>query len=259
MSNDFPQIFYSWKVLASNVFVKQMDRSAFHHHGTGIPKGMRKYFQFEATAKGTSKAIKLQYANVQYQARIENDNQEGFRTRLFWGSDLAHTIKEIMPGWYEYFENEEVVKDSAPKMRLEKLPDGDSIYAIDFIEINQIENDIKSEAAEENVTYAEGSITYYYGKRYERNPENRKRAIEFHGSTCKVCGFNFEMQYGERGRGFIEIHHIKPLSAVKEEVEINPEADLVPLCANCHRMIHRNKDDVLTVEELKNIIRADAK
>lgn len=41
---------------------------------------------------------------------------------------------------------------------------------------------------------------------------------------------------------------------IKEEVEINPETDLVPVCANCHRMIHRRKDDVLTIEELKSIV-----
>jgi 5-methylcytosine-specific restriction enzyme A len=50
------------------------------------------------------------------------------------------------------------------------------------------------------------------------------------------------------------VHHVKPLSTIKEEVEINPETDLVPVCANCHRMIHRRKDDVLTIEELKSIV-----
>ncbi|MED4046764.1 HNH endonuclease, partial [Priestia aryabhattai] len=64
-------------------------------------------------------------------------------------------------------------------------------------------------------------------------------------------GFNFEEVYGERGRDFIEIHHIKPLSSLKEAVAINPKTDLVPLCANCHRMIHRRKNEVLTVEQLK--------
>lgn len=101
----------------------------------------------------------------------------------------------------------------------------------------------------------EGNVKSYYGKRYERNPENRQRAIEIHGLDCYVCGFNFEAVYGERGVNFIEVHHLKPLSTLEEAAEINPDTDLVPLCANCHRMIHRRKDAVLTVGELKAILR----
>jgi 5-methylcytosine-specific restriction protein A len=39
-----------------------------------------------------------------------------------------------------------------------------------------------------------------------------------------------------------------------DTVEINPETDLIPVCANCHRMIHRRHDEVLSIEELKAII-----
>ncbi|WP_255407452.1 HNH endonuclease [Sporosarcina sp. P13] len=74
------------------------------------------------------------------------------------------------------------------------------------------------------------------------------------GLNCCVCDFNFEEMYGERGKDFIEVHHVKPLSALKEAAEINPDTDLVPLCANCHRMVHRRKDDVLGIDELKGLI-----
>jgi 5-methylcytosine-specific restriction enzyme A len=130
--------------------------------------------------------------------------------------------------------------------------------------INQIEEsqklkeviivDIDSEQAEEESYHKDGAVKEYYGKRYERNPENRKKAIEIHGKTCVVCGFNFEAVYGERGRDFIEVHHVKPLSTIGEEVVIDPKEDLVPLCSNCHRMIHRRKDEVLSVEELKLLL-----
>ena len=74
-----------------------------------------------------------------------------------------------------------------------------------------ITDDIDSEKAEEETYYKDGAIKEYYGKRYERNPENRKKAIEIHGLSCVVCGFNFEEVYGERGKDFIEVHHVKPL------------------------------------------------
>nr|WP_285801181.1 HNH endonuclease [Exiguobacterium sp. s193] len=75
-------------------------------------------------------------------------------------------------------------------------------------------------------------------------------AIQEHGLSCKVCNFNFEMMYGEHGKDFIEIHHIKPLSTLSKAIKVNPKTDLVPLCSNCHRMIHRRKNEVLTIEEL---------
>ncbi|UOY93150.1 HNH endonuclease [Ectobacillus sp. JY-23] len=117
-----------------------------------------------------------------------------------------------------------------------------------------IVDDIESEKAEEENFYTDGTVKEYYGKRYERNPENRKKAIEIHGLSCVACGFNFEEIYGERGKDFIEVHHVKPLSTIGKEIVINPKEDLVSVCSNCHRMIHRLKDDVLTVEELKLIL-----
>ncbi|WP_057763321.1 HNH endonuclease [Cytobacillus praedii] len=121
--------------------------------------------------------------------------------------------------------------------------------------VNLITNDIDSELFEDEVYHKDGATSYYYGKRYERNPHNRAKAIEIHGLNCVGCGFNFEKVYGERGKDFIEIHHIKPLSTIQVEVLVNPETDLVPVCSNCHRMIHRRKDEVLTIEELREMIK----
>ncbi|WP_372491905.1 hypothetical protein [Priestia aryabhattai] len=53
-----------------------------------------------------------------------------------------------------------------------------------------------------------------------------------------MCGFNFEEVYGERRKDFIGVHHVKPLSTLEEEVVINPEQYLVPVCAKCHRMMY---------------------
>ena len=55
---------------------------------------------------------------------------------------------------------------------------------------------------------------------------------------CEACSFNFAEKYGERGQGFIECHHLTPLSELKTEskTELN---DLTLLCSNCHRMVHR--------------------
>lgn len=116
-----------------------------------------------------------------------------------------------------------------------------------------VKSDIEAQQVEEG-NRIEGTKKAYLVNKYERDPKNRKKAIEIHGLNCYACGFNFEDVYGERGTDFIEIHHIKPLSKLEEAVEINPKTDLVPLCANCHRMVHRRKDNVLNIEELKKLI-----
>ena len=60
------------------------------------------------------------------------------------------------------------------------------------------------------------------------------------------------MVYGERGVGFIHVHHLKPLSEISKEYEVDPIGDLRPLCPNCHAMIHRRPE--MGIEELKELI-----
>ena len=99
----------------------------------------------------------------------------------------------------------------------------------------------------------EGKRLLRYGTVYERSKRNRDAVIRIHGTKCMVYGFDFEKTYGEIGRNFIEVHHIKPLFT-SEEMIIDPETDMVCLCSNCHRMIHRIKGKILTCDELKEMI-----
>lgn len=101
---------------------------------------------------------------------------------------------------------------------------------------------------------SEGKIKVSYTTKYERDRKNRRQAIKLHGAECAICGFNFEKVYGERGKGFIEVHHIRPLFENQDEVIVDPQKDLICVCSNCHRMFHRKKDHVPTPEELKKEI-----
>jgi len=77
-------------------------------------------------------------------------------------------------------------------------------------------------------------------KRIDRNSRLAREAKRIHGTSCKVCSFSFEEHYGELGKGFIEAHHLQPLSKLKgEKLLLNPKDDFTVLCSNCHRMIHR--------------------
>ena len=101
--------------------------------------------------------------------------------------------------------------------------------------------------------YMEGKQKKVYTTRYERNPKVRKMFLDRKERPyrCEVCGLSFEDVYGEIGRDFIEVHHIKPVSEGERMVNL---ADLVMLCSNCHSMIHRGKDHMLNVDELKHLI-----
>ena len=82
----------------------------------------------------------------------------------------------------------------------------------------------------------------------------RKAAIIIHGCNYEVCGFDFENAYGDIGKDYIEVHHIRPLNRVGEEMIVDPKADLCCLCSNCHRMIHRKKNKVISIEELRSML-----
>jgi 5-methylcytosine-specific restriction protein A len=101
--------------------------------------------------------------------------------------------------------------------------------------------------------YVEGMERTRIQTYYERNPRLRAEALRVHGTKCAVCGFDFSKTYGNLGEGYIEIHHKNPVASYDGEVSVNPETDLVPVCANCHRMIHRRKDP-LSVEYLRAIV-----
>jgi 5-methylcytosine-specific restriction protein A len=113
---------------------------------------------------------------------------------------------------------------------------------------------VEEQVPEEYSGRLEGQTIMVQALRRARSIINRQRAIECHGVICAVCGFNFEAVYGELGRGFIEIHHLKPLGETDEELLVNPKTDLIPLCANCHRMIHRSLYGLFTPDELKGIM-----
>lgn len=92
----------------------------------------------------------------------------------------------------------------------------------------------------------------------ERNPRARQMAIDIFLTKnktlhCEACRFDFQKKYGEQGINFIEVHHTIPVSKMLKGHKTNP-IDLVLLCSNCHRMVHRG-EKWLTISELKQIIK----
>jgi 5-methylcytosine-specific restriction protein A len=81
--------------------------------------------------------------------------------------------------------------------------------------------------------------------------EQKKQSVLKHVGVlkCEACGFDFEVAYGERGKGFIEVHHVKPVHSLKPGEKTRLE-DLALICSNCHRIVHLRRP-WLTIGELK--------
>lgn len=70
--------------------------------------------------------------------------------------------------------------------------------------------------------------------------------------SCAVCGWDFSRAYGSWGAGYAEVHHLVPLGEEPVVRETDAEHDLAVLCANCHRMVHRRRSLVLSIDELRS-------
>ena len=112
----------------------------------------------------------------------------------------------------------------------------------------------------ENIGYEaeEGKVLtalHYYKERDKKIVEAKKLSIlaKFNKLSCEACNFNFDEFYGERGNGYIECHHLYPVSQMSLKYKTKLD-DLCLLCSNSHRIIHR-KRPWLTLNQLKDIIK----
>jgi 5-methylcytosine-specific restriction protein A len=99
----------------------------------------------------------------------------------------------------------------------------------------------------------EGAKIQIVVNKYERSPANRAACISYYGPICQVCSFDFGSFYGQIGQDYIEVHHRVPVSSMGGAYRVDPVTDLVPVCGNCHAMMHR-KNPPLSVEELKALL-----
>ncbi len=89
---------------------------------------------------------------------------------------------------------------------------------------------------------------------YERNATARMLCIKHYGPMCQACGLNYEERYGAIGADLIHVHHVVPLSIIREEYQVDPIHDLIPLCANCHHVVHR-RNPPYTLAEIRKAIK----
>jgi 5-methylcytosine-specific restriction protein A len=108
---------------------------------------------------------------------------------------------------------------------------------------------------EQNAVYSEGSVASVLVNKYERDPRARAIAIKQHGARCNICLFDFGKTYGPIGAGFIHVHHLKPLSSIGQEYVLDPANDLLPVCPNCHSMLHKRNPPITPAELVALVFR----
>ena len=186
------------------------------------------------------------------QVRFRNPNGVGLKLSNFLAIDPNYEGKgmksysKLDKEVFDEFENNKIELASIAS-KIKKTVSNSSLG----IKLYKIEDD----EDEESFTVKEGKVIYKLHKHIERNSKINKKKKENYLKkngklNCEVCGFDFYEKYGELGKGFMECHHRKPLHEIKEESETTLN-DLALVCANCHRMLHRDLD-TLSIDELKN-------
>lgn len=243
-------VYDSWSIINDTMVIKRTDKSFFVYRGSAIPKELRGFFDAEKlTNASLNQDVVLVFNGSEYIGYLNVDKLD--RLRILWRVDLQKKIEECFPRYDRFGGN------SFPVAQFTKT--GKYRFSMEFVNSEFYragdEDIVTVVDVEDCKGRSEGRLKAYYTTLHERNPKNREAAIRIHGVDCKVCGMNFEKKYGELGKNYIEIHHKNPLYLTKENVPINVKTDLVPVCPNCHRMLHRYKNRMLTIEELKEIVK----
>ncbi|MEG6546794.1 HNH endonuclease [Acinetobacter bereziniae] len=160
---------------------------------------------------------------------------------------------------FDYFLSQKLIPDAPIQGRRtdrDKAPSDPIRIFLDHI-FNEfgneaLETDYPDETNTQSKTFPEGAKQTVLVNKYERNTEARAKCLEIHGTRCKVCDMSFAETYGFFANDFIHVHHITPLHQILESYEVNPETDLIPVCPNCHAMLHKTEKGIpMTVERLK--------
>ena len=214
----------------------------------------RKYLRTEESQKGNMLNTLINAAENNLPALIKQHIRPYFECiyndiysieELLMMSAKIRSDEDILAGPYGYISSKAIeayIRFYAQKHNID----------LDAISLPEDSSDQQPDEDEEEKQRLEGRMTEAKLLRRQRNRQARQQCLEASGYKCYICGFDFEKTYGEIGKGFLEVHHKRPISTYDEEHEI-PQSELVALCSNCHSMVHRRKE-AMDVDELKNIV-----
>ncbi|VVB69382.1 Uncharacterised protein [uncultured archaeon] len=107
-----------------------------------------------------------------------------------------------------------------------------------------------------NTPIYEGAVSKVSVNAYERSSIARETCLNYYGYKCSACGVILSDIYGEIAQRHIHVHHLKQLSEINSEYQIDPIADLRPVCPTCHSIIHLNKKTPYSIKEVQELIKS---
>lgn len=109
---------------------------------------------------------------------------------------------------------------------------------------------LPGEVPTEEAGHTEGAVKRVYVNAYERSDKARRKCLEHYGFACSVCDVTLSERYGAIAEAFIHVHHRRPLAEIGTKYTVDPVKDLVPVCPNCHAVIHLASPP-LTIEQAR--------
>lgn len=178
--------------------------------------------------------------NLKSHSTFERDNLAEYINEKYYITEKGLDFLEDKYEQYEYVNSGYFDIDAQKRANLNLLSDNNK----HFVPEDEI---------------SEGKLVTTVTKTRKRSAKLRAYAFDYYSKIglikCAACDFDFEERYGEYGRNYIEFHHVKPISVYEENGKITnlEEAckNLIPLCSNCHKILHRNN---ITVEQLKEVL-----
>lgn len=195
-----------------------------------------------------------------HDAEILNGRSDTYFSQKVRNLVSHRTLENKRLATYERVERDGLHKitDQGEKYLLENLNNFTFIIDNNFSE-EQRKDVIEKDYS--NLIIEEGFTIFSQVKTKQRSRKLIVIAKEYYSQNgklfCSACNFNFEDFYGEIGKEFIEIHHLDPIFAREDNFEqsINEAlSKVIPMCSNCHRMIHRKKDQILSIPSLQELI-----
>ena len=248
MSKDeFPN--WSIEKIQNQFFLEELTnkKGYFNYVEKGISalKGALVLFQYDNHIIGSAKLLEVKKHKVPinniYKGAYLFD-KDSIRTFEPLSSD---DIKEIDPSFKKFSQ----VKQSLDPSCYEKF--------MALIQLRSGQSITEEIPEKESKKYTEGSKSQVIVNAYERNSKARQDCIRVHGYQCMICNFDFAKVYGDQFEGKIHVHHRKPLSEVDDKYQVNPEKDLIPVCPNCHMILHSKPNGTYTSDEVKAFIKKE--
>ena len=244
-TKEFPDMTY--EELQNEFFLDELinDRKGHYHFpekGMNTGKGSLVLFQFNGQVIASAKLLQVKKHDEPLYGRYKGSYIFDTKSIKTFKPITADELREVDESFKQFSQSKQKI---------------DSACYESLMELIQLKSQglITEEIPEDETNkYPEGSKKQITVNAYERNPKARQECIRIHGSSCMICDFDFGEIYGEEFMGKIHVHHIKPLHEIDDEYEVDPEEDMVPVCPNCHMILHSKSGGTYTVEEVREFL-----